>query len=840
MQSTLPISLLLLLLPLNVFAETEVITGTDVTCSWSHNVAQNPSFELGSLSPWAVYQTQGTSSVVADASDDGGYVAALTPATSGWGSLYQSLTDLTVGQTYTLSFDYKIASAVNSGTCNFYFAVNGVFGTNRITTTPMGYVAYSGSSTTPAASSWRTLSTTYAPTSTNLDLMLFVICSGNSRLPQAMPQVYFDNVQFSNDNVEIETCTTSTYTSTVTIASTLTPVSTPSAVATSSIILSSAVVVSQTPSSKPDASLSSSVIVASSSTPSLVASTVPTSNTPSSTPSRTPAGPTGRPLPSSSRVPISSTSPPASPLKQSSTALPLSVSSLSSRNPASTGQLSQTFVLSSSATAVPQSTPLVNLPVPQSSSSNAASSIGVAPSAQITSVVSSSIASATEIDSSSSLVSVPAAPATIDSGATNASGSTPTTVSITENHISSSIIGPTTIIETQSSLPQTMTGGPLPGNEGSAPSPAFTTSTVFSTRTATITACPSSVLDCPASAKSTYVTTETIILSTTICPVTAAEPTVTAAPKITESTGAEDLAYTASTVFSTRTATITACPSSVLECPASSKTTSVMTETILVSITICPVTPTATAALSVGPGNNVVEGDVTTETLLTTVTKTITACPSTVTDCPASQKQTYTTTEILVAGTTAYPVASAKQISVAGNSDVLTTTLSLVPVGNGNSKPTETGTTPMVAPTPYSSELTFVNAEPTSFEISASTPTASTSSTSVSSVAIDVSAQAIESESSEAGIYASALPTTSTVIHASASNPTHSFSALISTAASSSTLTSQKSSATSSSTSTQSYSGITAAPSVAYTGSASPLRSEWLKVIGGIFLVLFV
>lgn len=75
MKPTHPISLLLLLLPLNVAAETEVITGTDVTCSWSHNVAQNPSFELGSLSPWAVYESEGTSTIVADTSDDGGYVA---------------------------------------------------------------------------------------------------------------------------------------------------------------------------------------------------------------------------------------------------------------------------------------------------------------------------------------------------------------------------------------------------------------------------------------------------------------------------------------------------------------------------------------------------------------------------------------------------------------------------------------------------------------------------------------------------------------------------------------------------------------------------------------------
>ncbi|KAJ5860520.1 uncharacterized protein N7529_007830 [Penicillium soppii] len=75
MRHPLPISFLLLLLPFNAAAETTVITGTDVKCSWSHNVVQNPSFELGSLSPWAVYNNYGTVSIAADSSDAGQYVA---------------------------------------------------------------------------------------------------------------------------------------------------------------------------------------------------------------------------------------------------------------------------------------------------------------------------------------------------------------------------------------------------------------------------------------------------------------------------------------------------------------------------------------------------------------------------------------------------------------------------------------------------------------------------------------------------------------------------------------------------------------------------------------------
>ncbi|KAL3478248.1 hypothetical protein BJX99DRAFT_256794 [Aspergillus californicus] len=108
------------------------------------------------------------------------------------------------------------------------------------------------------------------------------------------------------------------------------------------------------------------------------------------------------------------------------------------------------------------------------------------------------------------------------------------------------------------------------------------TSTMLTTRTKTIIACPSTIPNCPASSPAKTVTTETIIVSTTICPVTdinTGTATVTVTP--TETT---------STVFSTRTATITACPASVAHCPASQLSTYVTTEMVLVSVTVCPVT----------------------------------------------------------------------------------------------------------------------------------------------------------------------------------------------------------------------------------------------------------
>ncbi|GAT22875.1 hypothetical protein RIB2604_01700110 [Aspergillus luchuensis] len=207
----------------------------------------------------------------------------------------------------------------------------------------------------------------------------------------------------------------------------------------------------------------------------------------------------------------------------------------------------------------------------------------------------------------------------------------------------------------------------------------WTTSAVLSTRTATITACPSTLLDCPAPSRTTSVTTETIVVSTTICPVTEAAGmtrTDSVSPTVTDSAankghGSGGLDFTTSTVFSTRTATVTACPSSVTNCPLRSKTTYVTTETLVVSTTVCPVAdstgssgamttetahpPSATVAVGKSAGS-MGDSDITTSTILSTRIITVTACPSSVTNCPLRSKTTYASTETLVVGTAVYSV----------------------------------------------------------------------------------------------------------------------------------------------------------------------------------------
>lgn len=92
-------------------------------------------------------------------------------------------------------------------------------------------------------------------------------------------------------------------------------------------------------------------------------------------------------------------------------------------------------------------------------------------------------------------------------------------------------------------------------------------------------------------------TTETIALYTTVCPVSEATQTaapVTSAPATTEASQP----WTTSTVYTTRVYTITSCAPDVPNCPANQVTT----ETIPLYTTVCPVTAAATST-PVGPAS---------------------------------------------------------------------------------------------------------------------------------------------------------------------------------------------------------------------------------------------
>ncbi|PYH43492.1 uncharacterized protein BP01DRAFT_384426 [Aspergillus saccharolyticus JOP 1030-1] len=318
-------------------AETKVVTGTTESCTWTDNVFLNPSFDSGAIAPWAVYDNYGTATVVADDANDGGYVAVLVPDTSSDAVIYQTLTDLVVGDTYTLSFDYKIQSSTRSGTCNAYFAVDGIDALNHITLTASGYIQYS-----TTATDWQTLSTTYVPTSSSLTMYIQITCSSYVRGVAAQPTIYLDNTQCSNPNKEIETCTDVPYTSTLTIlpTPTSTPVVTSAQVVTPSVsavsvspAASSTAIVSAAASSFQPSAVSSAAVQppSSAASPVLSTSSTPSSHVvPSSSASNRassipliPSSPvasasSGPHLPSSSNLPASSPPVPVSPIRSSS------------------------------------------------------------------------------------------------------------------------------------------------------------------------------------------------------------------------------------------------------------------------------------------------------------------------------------------------------------------------------------------------------------------------------------------------------------------------------------------------------------------------------------------
>ncbi|KAJ0161742.1 hypothetical protein CTA2_5667, partial [Colletotrichum tanaceti] len=165
----------------------------------------------------------------------------------------------------------------------------------------------------------------------------------------------------------------------------------------------------------------------------------------------------------------------------------------------------------------------------------------------------------------------------------------------------------------------------------------LTTKTVYTTRVETVTQCPPTVINCP---YRPVITTRTIAISTTVCPVAeeSAKPVTTvAATKLITST-----------IYTTRVETITRCPPSVPDCPDRPR---VITKTIAISTTVCPVTEESAKPVPTPPVIN--PTPLTTSTIYTTLVETITRCPPSVPDCP---HRPYVTTKTIAASTTILPI----------------------------------------------------------------------------------------------------------------------------------------------------------------------------------------
>jgi hypothetical protein len=168
------------------------------------------------------------------------------------------------------------------------------------------------------------------------------------------------------------------------------------------------------------------------------------------------------------------------------------------------------------------------------------------------------------------------------------------------------------------------------------PTSSYSTSTVYTYSVSTITHCASTVTNCPA--ESYFVTTHTIAVSTTVCPVTeestpppyptskphghptppessspggypippeSSSPGGYPTPSESSSPGgystppesSHSAGYTTSTVYSTYTYMISSCAPTVTNCPYGSVTT----ETVEAYTTVCPVTETETPGAPVTP-----------------------------------------------------------------------------------------------------------------------------------------------------------------------------------------------------------------------------------------------
>lgn len=152
------------------------------------------------------------------------------------------------------------------------------------------------------------------------------------------------------------------------------------------------------------------------------------------------------------------------------------------------------------------------------------------------------------------------------------------------------------------------------GVSGEQSTPAvvsYSTSTVYATELHTITSCAPEVTNCPASSGTPAVVTSVVAISTTVCPVTATETPVASAPAGTPSApassgveGSESSpapsapAQPATTSFSTSTIFSTAVSTSTTVNEQGSSSEVVVTQTVSVGTTICPVTATETPAES--------------------------------------------------------------------------------------------------------------------------------------------------------------------------------------------------------------------------------------------------
>ncbi|KAK7952313.1 Endo-1-3(4)-beta-glucanase [Apiospora aurea] len=331
-------------------------------------------------------------------------------------------------------------------------------------------------------------------------------------------------------------------------------------------------------------------------------STTSSTTTPSSTPSSTV-------LSTTSSTPVSSDLPSATATTSASAAASASDASASVSDSA---PASASVSTSDASFASVSATASASIPDSASASSSGSTSASVSDSASVTGVTASD-SSATNVPTAS--VTTPA-----DNDQQSLSTSAFPTLSVSAPYkngtISSSQLSLTPTVD-----PSSATQSSGAQSSGAQSSDAqFTTSTEFATRVYTVTSCAPTVTNCPVGS----VTTETVALYTTVCPVSDKNNS----PKPTPPT------FLTQTAYVTNIYTITSCPRTVTNCPVGSVTTEVGTTTKLMPVA----TPTAQADSPV----------YSTVTRKVTNVYTITSCAPTVTNCPVGSLTTQFGTQTTV------------------------------------------------------------------------------------------------------------------------------------------------------------------------------------------------
>ncbi|KAJ5414523.1 hypothetical protein N7509_001150 [Penicillium cosmopolitanum] len=534
----------------------------DVTCTTNEvNLIQNPSFESGSLSGWKLVEDNMHLATGHKAAHGDCHLERSSKSNEPLSGVYQEVSGLVKGSTYTVSAQWRIQKPVANGkaACDLAFYMVGGRSTSYLG-------GYENLRATPENTAWKTVSAEFTAKSTSETLYVYLFC----------PVVKRHQAKADLDNIKLlsgeKTTTCVTAVTSPTSAPAVSVPALPSIDSSSSNPVIPSQIASVQPSSAPITDSGS--ITSSHPASSISHSSIPTSS------SLTRVTISSRPPPSS--LPPPSSRPTLRPITSSSVPVVSSSVTIPHETAPTTGTPTGP---SNIPTSLPSSVPTTgsgNEGSGNGGSGNEGSGNGGSGNEGSGNGGSGNGGSGSEGSGNEGSGNEGSGNGGSGNGGSGNEGSG----NGSGNNGGSGSVGVTT----------------------SAPTaPQLTTSTVFTTRTSTITACAATVTNCPA--RSTYVTTETILVSTTICPVEASTTTnpggaiITGSPAAPGNSGGHH--YTTETILSTRTITVTACPSTVTNCPARDKTTSIATETVVAGTTVYEVTPTATG---VSAGQNPAPG----------------------------------------------------------------------------------------------------------------------------------------------------------------------------------------------------------------------------------------